>query len=74
MLAEIVYTLLFFIYGCLLIVWYTMYDEISFNVYEGKKRQWIFRYYKEVMKGRLIAVIVIQIIASTLNGKFLVHA
>lgn len=32
-LADIVYTLLFYIYGCLLIVWYTMYDEISYNVY-----------------------------------------
>lgn len=46
-----------------------MYDEISFNVYEGKNRKWIFRYYKEIMKGRLIAVIVIQITVSTLNGK-----
>lgn len=59
MLAEIIYTLLFFIYGYLLIVWYTMYDEISFNVYEGKNRRWIFRYYKEIMKARLIAVLII---------------
>ena len=29
-LAEIVYSILFAIYGIILIVWYTMYDEISY--------------------------------------------
>lgn len=33
-MAEVVYTILFYIYGILLMVWYTMYDEISFNISE----------------------------------------
>lgn len=34
LLAEVVYSILFYIYGSLLIVWYSMYDEISYNVAE----------------------------------------
>ncbi|CAD8107613.1 unnamed protein product [Paramecium primaurelia] len=71
LLAEIVYTILFYIYGCLLIVWYTMYDEISYNIYQGevnKARKWIFTYYKETMKLRLFIVLLVQITVSTLNG------
>ncbi|CAK63340.1 unnamed protein product (macronuclear) [Paramecium tetraurelia] len=71
LLAEIVYTILFYIYGCLLIVWYTMYDEISFNIYQGelkKERKWIFTYYKEALKMRLFIVLLVQITVSTLNG------
>lgn len=29
---DITYTILFYIYGYLLIVWYSMYDEISFTI------------------------------------------
>jgi len=61
-LAEVVYTLLFYIYGCLLIVWYTMYDEISYNIYQGepkKPRKWIFTYYKEALKIRLFIVLLV---------------
>ncbi|CAD8082653.1 unnamed protein product [Paramecium primaurelia] len=71
LLAEVVYTLLFYIYGCLLIVWYTMYDEISYNIYQGetnKPRKWIFTYYKEALKIRLFIVFLVQITVSTLNG------
>ncbi|CAD8094936.1 unnamed protein product [Paramecium sonneborni] len=71
LLAEIVYTILFYIYGCLLIVWYTMYDEISYNIYQGegkKQRKWIFKYYKEALKIRLFIVLLVQITVSTLNG------
>ncbi|KAM3133633.1 hypothetical protein pb186bvf_014320 [Paramecium bursaria] len=93
LIAEIPYTLLFFIYGILLIVWYTMYDEISFNIQakdkfglndptlnlspqttlnkqqeQISKRPWIFRYYKDFMKLRLILVLAIQVTVSTLNG------
>ncbi|CAD8093235.1 unnamed protein product [Paramecium sonneborni] len=68
-LSDLVYTLLFYIYGCLLIVWYTMYDEISFNVYQDKtKRKYIFKYYKEVLKLRLFIVFLIQIAVSIMNG------
>ncbi|CAD8171539.1 unnamed protein product [Paramecium pentaurelia] len=68
-LAEVVYTILFYIYGILLMVWYTMYDEISFNISERNNnsksqllfrdelkvdtRKWIFVYYKDIMKIRL---------------------
>ncbi|CAD8162908.1 unnamed protein product [Paramecium octaurelia] len=69
LLSEVVYTILFYIYGCLLIVWYTMYDEISFNVYANKeKRKFIFKYYKEVLKFRLFIVLLVQITVSTMNG------
>ncbi|CAD8082361.1 unnamed protein product [Paramecium sonneborni] len=69
LLSEVVYTLLFYIYGCLLIVWYTMYDEISFNVYKDKtKRKYIFKFYKEVLKFRLFIVFLVQITVSTMNG------
>ncbi|CAK83497.1 unnamed protein product (macronuclear) [Paramecium tetraurelia] len=69
LLSEVVYTLLFYIYGCLLIVWYTMYDEISFNVYQDKeKRKFIFKYYKETLKFRLFVVFLVQISVSTMNG------
>ncbi|CAK78489.1 unnamed protein product (macronuclear) [Paramecium tetraurelia] len=71
LLAEVVYTILFYIYGCLLIVWYTMYDEISYNIYQGeikKPRKWIFTYYKEALKLRLFIVLLVQITVSTLNG------
>lgn len=56
-------------------VWYTMYDEISFNVKERNNnsksqllfrdelkfetRKWIFVYYKDIMKIRLIFVLLI---------------
>ncbi|CAD8175969.1 unnamed protein product [Paramecium pentaurelia] len=69
LLSEVVYTLLFYIYGCLLIVWYTMYDEISFNVYQNKEeRKFIFKYYKEILKLRLFIVFLVQITVSTMNG------
>ncbi|CAD8168621.1 unnamed protein product [Paramecium octaurelia] len=83
-LAEVVYTILFYIYGILLLVWYTMYDEISFNISERNKksklqllfgdelkvetRKWIFVYYKDIMKIRLFFVLLIQLTISTLNG------
>ncbi|CAD8062642.1 unnamed protein product [Paramecium primaurelia] len=82
-LAEVVYTILFYIYGILLMVWYTMYDEISFNVSERNQnsksqlfrnelkietRKWIFVYYKDIMKLRLLFVLLIQLTISTLNG------
>ncbi|CAD8160627.1 unnamed protein product [Paramecium pentaurelia] len=84
-LAEVVYTILFYIYGILLMVWYTMYDEISFNVSERNQnsksqlllfrnelkietRKWIFVYYKDIMKIRLLFVLLIQLTISTLNG------
>lgn len=31
-LNDITYTILFYIYGYLLIVWYSMYDEVSFTI------------------------------------------
>lgn len=31
MLAEIIYSFLFAIYAVVLIIWYSIYDEISFN-------------------------------------------
>ena len=84
-LAEIVYTILFYIFGILLMVWYTMYDEISFNISERNNnsksqllfrdelkvdtRKWIFVYYKNIMKIRLFFVLLIQLTISTLNGK-----
>ncbi|CAD8074026.1 unnamed protein product [Paramecium sonneborni] len=83
-LAEVVYTILFYIYGILLMVWYTMYDEISFNISERNNnsksqlvlsdefkietRKWVFVYYKDVMKIRLFFVLLIQLAISTLNG------
>ncbi|CAD8084851.1 unnamed protein product [Paramecium sonneborni] len=80
-LAEVVYTILFYIYGILLMVWYTMYDEISFNISEKKKinldqqsapkpekRKLIFTYYKDIMKIRLFLVLIVQLSVSTLNG------
>ncbi|CAD8079049.1 unnamed protein product [Paramecium sonneborni] len=83
-LAEIVYTILFYIYGILLMVWYTMYDEISFNISERNNnsksqsvfsdelkfetRKWIFVYYKDIMKIRLFFVFLLQLAISILNG------
>ncbi|CAK56859.1 unnamed protein product (macronuclear) [Paramecium tetraurelia] len=80
-LAEVVYTILFYIYGILLMVWYTMYDEISFNISEKKNnnleqqstsksenRKFILAYYKDIMKIRLFLVLIIQLTVSTLNG------
>ncbi|CAD8086015.1 unnamed protein product [Paramecium sonneborni] len=80
-LAEVVYTILFYIYGILLMVWYTMYDEISFNISEKKKnnleqssglktesRRFILAYYKDIMKIRLFLVLILQLSVSTLNG------
>ncbi|CAD8177261.1 unnamed protein product [Paramecium pentaurelia] len=80
-LAEVVYTILFYIYGILLMVWYTMYDEISFNISEKKKntldqqsapksenRKFILAYYKDIMKIRLFLVLIIQVTVSTING------
>lgn len=61
-IAEIVYSILFFIYGILLMVWYSMYDDISYNVSEEKQkenRKWIFKYYKDIMKVRLGFVLII---------------
>ncbi|CAK81025.1 unnamed protein product (macronuclear) [Paramecium tetraurelia] len=81
-LAEVVYTILFYIYGILLMVWYTMYDEISFNIAEKKNnnnqeqqsapktenRKFILTYYKDIMKIRLFLVLIVQLAVSTLNG------
>ncbi|CAD8156396.1 unnamed protein product [Paramecium octaurelia] len=88
-LAEVVYTILFYIYGILLMVWYTMYDEISFNVIERNNnsksqsvfkdelkietRKWIFVYYKDIMKIRLFFVFLIQLTISTLNGNLIIQ-
>lgn len=61
-IAEIVYSILFFIYGILLMVWYSMYDDISYNVSEEKQKEnrtWIFKYYKDIMKVRLGFVLII---------------
>ncbi|CAD8175121.1 unnamed protein product [Paramecium pentaurelia] len=79
-LAEVVYSILFYIYGILLMVWYTMYDEISFNISEKKQnnieqqapktenRKFILIYYKDIMKIRLFLVLIVQLTVSTLNG------
>ena len=43
-------------------VWYSMYDDISYNVSEEKQkenRKWIFKYYKDIMKVRLGFVLII---------------
>jgi hypothetical protein len=31
-LSDVVYSVLFYIYGYLLMAWYSMYDEISFTI------------------------------------------
>ncbi|CAD8068769.1 unnamed protein product [Paramecium sonneborni] len=76
-LNDISYTLLFYIYGYLLIIWYSMYAEISFNIsnhnnnennQKNNTTKLICKHYKKVVKLRLFLEFFIQLVLSIFTG------
>ena len=67
-LAEIVYSILFAIYAILLIVWYSLYDEISFSIIKENKRRLIYKTFKFILKVRIFIVFLLQITVSVIKG------
>ncbi|CAD8154678.1 unnamed protein product [Paramecium pentaurelia] len=76
-LHDIAYTLLFYIYGYLLITWYSMYAEICFylsnqdqndNYFNKESNNWICQHYKKVVKLRLFLVLLVQTAVSIFTG------
>jgi hypothetical protein len=59
-ISEIVYSILFAIYAIILIIWYTLYDEISFNTNEEiNERKCIWNFFKYAIKLRIIIVFIL---------------
>ncbi|CAD8089682.1 unnamed protein product [Paramecium sonneborni] len=76
-LNDISYTILLYIYGYILITWYTMYAEISYylsnqnnneNNQKNESNPLIYKHYKKVVKLRLFLVLLIQIAVSIFTG------
>ncbi|CAD8148350.1 unnamed protein product [Paramecium octaurelia] len=76
-LHDIAYTILFYIYGYLLITWYSMYAEICFylsnqekndNYFKNESSKWICQHYKKVVKLRLFLVLLVQTAVSIFTG------
>ena len=64
LLAEIVYSILFTKYAIILIVWYTVFDEIKFNISSKKRRKRLHNYLKQLLKFRVLIVFSLQIAVS----------
>lgn len=68
MLGEFIYSLLYALYSVVLVVWYSIYDEISFIIEANMKRNCICSFFKKFVKLRVFLVMVVQLGISYVKG------